>query len=63
MRSWKEALEGSWKVLLAGSWAVVRVADRVRRRGRYKCMFIQFGSLGVAAVDMMVGRMMRYRGS
>ena len=33
MRSWKEAL--------VGSWAVVRVADRVRRRGWYRCMFIE----------------------
>ncbi len=42
MRSWKEALVGSWEVLLGASWAVVRVADRVRRRGRrYRCMFIR----------------------
>ena len=41
MRSWKEALVGNWEVLLGLSWAVVRVTDRVRRRPRYRCMFIE----------------------
>ena len=42
MRSWKEALVGSCEVLLGVSWAIVRVADRVRRRGTYRYMFIEF---------------------
>ncbi len=54
---------GSWKVLLGASWAVVRVADRVRRRGRYRCMFIQSECSGVSAVDIVVGRMMGNRDS
>ena len=31
----------SSKEALVGSWAVVRVADRVRRRGTYRCMFVE----------------------
>ena len=28
-------------MLLAVNWAGVKVADRVTRRGRYRCMFIK----------------------
>ena len=53
MSSSKEASVGSRKVPLGGSWAVVRVADKVRRRRRYGCIFIQ--SSGILVVYMIVG--------
>ena len=55
MRSAKEALVGRREVLLGGCWAVVRVADRIRRRGKKGCMIFQSGILGVLVIDMVVG--------
>ena len=55
MSSLKEALVGSREVLLGVPWAAVRVADKVRRRGRYGCMFIQSEASEILVVDMIVG--------
>lgn len=63
MRTLKEALVGSREELLGGSWAVVRVAERVRRRGRCRCIVIKSEALGNLEVDTLAGSMMRERGT
>lgn len=55
MRTLKEALVGSREELLGGSWAVVRVAERVRRRGRCRCIVIKSEALGNLVVDTLAG--------
>lgn len=55
MREAKEAEVGRREVLLVrGDWAVVRVPDRARKRGRYRCILIQFEASEILVVDTMV---------